>query len=147
MKKVFVFAVLVAFLATAAFAQKADSTKAFSKKQYTVIAGKDTVKVTAGDSTTKVTFTQADSVKATGKFDYQMIKGKKTKVKEVMSHGKTFWVLDDTDLSKPQVTITMWCDQDDDDASTSFPLSGIAITLISIAVIGGLLSLWRFVLR
>ncbi|MEI6118630.1 MAG: hypothetical protein WCP92_05400 [bacterium] len=149
MKKLFCLFIMVAF-AAATFATTADSTKTdstktvkvkgFSKKEYTVITGTDTIKVKPGD-TTHVTFAAADSVKATGKTDIQMIGGKATKIKEITAHGQVSWVKADQDLSKP---IEMWCDQDD---STSDPIAPGWYGLITLVIVAGGFSFWRFVLR
>jgi len=150
MKKFIALLVMVVF-STAIFATttvdstKTDSTKTvkvkgFSKKEYTVITGADTIKVKPGD-TTHVTFAAADSVKATGKTDIQMIGGKATKIKEITAHGQVSWVKADQDLSKP---IEMWCDQDD---STSDPIASGWFALMTLVIVAGGFSLWRFVLR
>ncbi len=131
---------VAATFATPADSTKTDSVKGFSKKEYTVITGTDTITVTPGDTTHQVTFAAADSVKATGKTDFQMIKGKKTKIKEIEAHGKKAWVLADQDLSKP---IEMWCDEDE----TGDPISGVWYGLLALVAVAGGFSLWRFVLR
>lgn len=147
MKKLIALFIMVAF-ATATFATPADSTKTdttksvkgFSKKEYTVITGTDTITVTPGDTTHQVTFAAADSVKATGRTDFQKINGVKTKIKEIEANGQKAWVKDDQDLSKP---ITMWCDEDEQ----SDPVSGIWYGLMALVVVVGGFSLWRFVFR
>lgn len=146
MKKLFVIIAIVAF-ATNVFAAANDSIKGFSEKEYTIIAGTDTTTITAGDSTTSVTFTPADKLTATGKTDTQMINGQKTKIKEVRANGKKFWVKDDLDLSCTKcndLSITMWCDEDEGSAD---PISAGWYGLIGLIIIGAGWSIWRFVLR
>lgn len=148
MKKLFVLFILVAFATAAMAITPADSTKAsvakvkeLSKKEYTVIANGDTLTVTPGDTINQVTFAVSDSAKATGKVDYQNINGKKTKVKQITAHGKTSWVKDDQDLSKP---ITMWCDEDDD---TSDPIASGWYGLMGLIVLAGGFAFWKYVFR
>lgn len=139
-------------IATSANAQTVDSTKkdsaqavkalkmkGLSNKEYTVIAGTDTVKVKAGD-TTHVVFAAEDSVKVTGKVDFQLINGKKTKVKQIVAHGKKAWVKDSQDLSK---AIEMWCDE----TETSDPISGGWYFLMALVGSAAIWVVWRFILR
>ncbi len=134
---------MVAF-ATATFAA-VDSTKTTKKvkelstKEYTIIAGTDTITAKPGDSV-NVQFTEADSAKFTGKKDVQMIGGKATKVKEVTAHGKKFWVKADQDLAEP---ITMLCDEDEQ----SDPVNPIFYGLIGLVALAGGWSIWRFGFR
>lgn len=146
MKKLFVLITLVAFAATTVFAATADSVKSFSQKEYTIISGTDTTTVTAGDSTTSVTFTPADKLTATGKTDVQMIDGQKTKIKQVTANGQKFWVKADVDLDCVKcndVTIEMWCDEDE----TGDPISAGWYGLMTLVVMAGGFAIWRFVLR
>lgn len=142
MKKLFVLITLIAFAATTAFAV-VDSTKKvkeLTQKEYTVIANGDSITVTPGDTTNRVTFAEADSAKATGKIDFQMIKGQKTKVKEIMANGHKFWVKDDQDLTQP---IEMWCDEDE----SQDPISAGFILLMTIISFAGVYAIWKFVFR
>ena len=151
MKKLLMIFVAAVVTVTSASAQNVDSTKkdstavktlkvkGFSNKEYTVIAGADTVKVKAGD-TTHVVFAAEDSVKTTGKVDFQMIGGKKTKVKQIVAHGKKAWVKDSQDLSKP---IEMWCDE----TETSDPISGGWYFLMALVGSAAIWVVWKFVLK
>jgi hypothetical protein len=145
MKKLFVIIAIIAF-ATSTFAAAADSVKSFSQKEYVIIAGTDTTTVTAGDSTTTVTFTAADSLKATGKTDTQMINGQKTKIKQVISHGKKFWIKGDVDLDCIKcldLEVTMWCDEDE----SSDPISAGWYGLMGLVVLLGGFAIWKSIFR
>ena len=145
MKKLFVLVAIVAFASTV-FAAAADSVNTFSTKEYTIIAGTDTTTITAGDSTTSITFTPADKLTATGKTDTQMINGQKTKIKEVTANGKKFWIKGDVDLDCTKcndVSITMWCDEDE----SSDPIAPGWYGLIGLIILAGGFATWKFVFR
>lgn len=142
MKKIAIIMFALVAFATTVFAAVNDSVKGFSGKEYTIISGTDTTTVLAGDSMTSVTFSPADKLIATGKTTYQMINGQKTKIKQVSSHGKKFWIKDDVNLDCGKcndITITMWCDENE----TSDAIPPMWYGLIGLVVVAGGLALWK----